>query len=207
MSGPGAGRFFWTGIQLDHALHDMTSASPEDEFIGVGDSNKVLSPTISVEEEETMRVYIDMDNVLVDFQSGIDKLDEATRRKYAGKLDEVPSIFSKMEPMDGAIKAFEAIADEHDVFILSTAPWGNPSAWSDKLNWVKEHLGPPARKRLILSHHKYLVQGDVLIDDRRKRGAGAFSGRHIHFGHDHETNEAHEFPTWESVLRELDAIS
>ncbi len=29
----------------------------------------------------------------------------------------------------------------------------NPSAWSDKLLWVKRHLGPSAHQRLILSHH------------------------------------------------------
>jgi len=31
-----------------------------------------------------------MDGVLADFQSGIDKLDEETKKKYDGDLDEVP---------------------------------------------------------------------------------------------------------------------
>jgi FMN phosphatase YigB (HAD superfamily) len=43
-------------------------------------------------------VYIDMDNVLVDFKTGIDKLDQNTIDKYQGKLDEVPGIFSLMKP-------------------------------------------------------------------------------------------------------------
>ena len=50
-------------------------------------------------------VYIDMDNVLVDFPSGIDKLDTATAMEYEGRLDEVPGIFSLMTPMPGAIEA------------------------------------------------------------------------------------------------------
>ena len=35
------------------------------------------------------KIFVDMDGVLVNFQSGIDKLDEATKRKYAddGKGD------------------------------------------------------------------------------------------------------------------------
>jgi len=41
-------------------------------------------------------LYIDMDNVLVDFPSGIDKLDTATAMEYEGRLDEVPGIFSLM---------------------------------------------------------------------------------------------------------------
>ena len=51
-------------------------------------------------------IYIDMDNVLVDFKTGIDKLDENTIKKYEDHLDDVPGIFSLMEPMPGAIEAF-----------------------------------------------------------------------------------------------------
>lgn len=44
-------------------------------------------------------VYVDMDNVLVDFQTGIDKLSEAEKAFFEGRYDEVPNIFSKMEPI------------------------------------------------------------------------------------------------------------
>jgi len=78
-------------------------------------------------------VYIDMDNVLVDFPTGIDKLDAATQKEYEERLDEVPGIFSLMEPIPGAIEGYHAIAAVYDTYILSTAPWANPSAWSDKI--------------------------------------------------------------------------
>ena len=148
-----------------------------------------------------MRIFVDMDNVLVDFKSGIERLDDHARHEYEGRYDEAPGIFSLMGPMEGAVESFQALAREHDVFILSTAPWGNPSAWSDKRLWVEKYLGDAAKKRLILTHHKYLVQGDVLIDDRRKRGAGAFAGRHIHFGPDGD------FADWPAVMTEVEAIS
>ena len=61
------------------------------------------------------------------------------------------------------------LKDKYDIYILSTAPWDNPSAWSDKLEWVKRYLGEVCYKRLILSHHKNLNAGDYLIDDRKKR--------------------------------------
>ena len=35
-----------------------------------------------------------MDNVLVDFKSGLDKVDEQTKQEYEGRLDEIPGIFS-----------------------------------------------------------------------------------------------------------------
>ena len=79
---------------------------------------------------------------------------------------------------------------------MSTAPWGNPTAWSDKLEWVKKHLGEVAKKRLILSHNKQLNKGDYLIDDRSRNGADKFDGEHIQFGKD-------PFPNWDSVLEYL----
>jgi len=104
-------------------------------------------------------VYVDMDNVLVDFKSAISSLTEAELKQYEHRLDEVPHIFSKMKPMPGAIEGFQLLSEHFDTYILSTAPWENPTAWHDKVVWVKQHLGKSAYKRLILSHNKHLNQG------------------------------------------------
>ena len=149
-------------------------------------------------------LYIDMDGVLVDFQSAYSKLTAEERAKYnpeklpdqEAAYDEVPNIFSRMEPIEGAITAYETLSQVFDTYILSTAPWENPSAWSDKLNWVKKHLGRVAYKRLILSHNKHLNKGDYLIDDRDKNGADKFESELIRFGSD-------EFPDWPAVVRYL----
>ena len=47
-------------------------------------------------------LYIDMDGVLVDFQSGIDQISDSDREKFKPDFDDVPGIFSKMVPVDGA---------------------------------------------------------------------------------------------------------
>ncbi len=141
-------------------------------------------------------VYVDMDNVLVDFPSAIPRIAEETATEYRDRLDDVPGIFSLMDPMPGAIDAFGELANRFDTFILSTAPWENPSAWSDKLAWIKKHLGAAAYKRLILTHHKNLNAGHFLIDDRTKNGADRFRGEHIHFG-------SRRFPDWQTVLAYL----
>ena len=143
-------------------------------------------------------VYVDMDNVLVDFPSGIARVPESIRSNYEDRLDEVPGIFGLMEPMPYAIESYEFLAKHFDTYILSTAPWHNPSAWSDKLLWVQKHLGEAAYKRLILSHHKNLNDGHYLIDDRTKNGADRFRGTHIHFGKP-------EFLDWPAVVAYLKA--
>lgn len=145
-------------------------------------------------------LYIDMDNVLVDFPTGIAALSEELKKAYKGNYDETPGIFSLMEPMKGAVEAVNALAEHYDIYVLSTAPWRNPSAWSDKLQWIQKYFGKeedsPLYKRLILSHHKDLNRGDYLVDDRTKNGAENFQGELILFG-----SEA--YPDWDHVVRRL----
>ena len=143
--------------------------------------------------KEKKKLFFDMDGVLVDFQSGIEKLSDDVKREYEGRLDEVPGIFALMEPMQGAIDAVHKLSEFYDVYILSTAPWKNPSAWSDKISWVTKYFGNLFHKRVIITHCKHLCQGDYLIDDRGKNGTSEFSGEWIEFG-------SNSFPDWDSVL-------
>ena len=101
-----------------------------------------------------------------------------------------------MSPMENAIESIKKLSKVFDIYLLSTAPWGNPSAWSDKVIWVKKYLGEVACKRLILSHHKNLNKGDYLIDDRTKNGADKFEGEHIHFGQG-------VFNDWDAITKYL----
>ena len=52
-------------------------------------------------------LYIDMDNVLVDFPTGIARITDKQREEFDGRLDEVPGIFSLMDPMPSAIDSFK----------------------------------------------------------------------------------------------------
>ena len=137
-----------------------------------------------------------MDNVLVDFASGIEEVPEKLQIEYQGRLDEIPGIFSLMKPLKGAISSFQRLSYKYDTYILSTAPWENASAWSDKNLWVKNYLGEFAYKRLILTHHKNLNLGDFLIDDRTANGADLFKGKHIKFG-------SNKYPDWKAICNYL----
>lgn len=145
-------------------------------------------------------LYLDMDGVLVDFQSAVDTLSPAQLQAYQGRLDEVPGLFARMLPMPGALEAVALLRPHFQLYALSTASWHNPTAWSDKLLWIQRYFGAGPEgafyKRLILSHQKQLNRGHFLVDDRDKNGAGAFAGELIRFG-------SAQFPDWPSVCAYL----
>lgn len=134
--------------------------------------------------------------VNVDFKTGIEKLSTESLEKYKGRYDEVPHIFSKMEPMENAIDSYIKLCSKFDTYILSTSPLENPTALNDKLDCVKKYLGNYAYKRLILSHNKHLNHVHYLIDDREKNGTDKFVGELIHF-------DGEKFPNWNAVIEYL----
>ena len=165
--------------------------------------------------DEKKILYVDMDNVIVDFKTGIERVPKSVMREHVARagsddngnprnLDDIPGIFGLMEPMQDAVDSVFELSRVFDLYVLSSSPWNNPSAWSDKLHWIHLHFGSaedsPIYKRLILSHHKNLNDGHFLVDDRLKNGAELFGRRpgaeHIHFGHG-------AFMNWQQVTEYL----
>ena len=142
------------------------------------------------------RLYFDMDGVIVDFASALELQSEETLKEYEGRLDEIPGLFGQMNPIPGSLEAVRKLNEKYDCYILSTAPWNNPSAGRDKVAWITEHLDDVFHKKMIITHCKHLCKGDYLIDDRDKHGASEFEGEWIHFG-------SERFPNWETVLEYL----
>jgi 5'(3')-deoxyribonucleotidase len=143
-------------------------------------------------------VHVDMDGVLVDLAEAIARLPNDVRERYGEDVDKVPGLFDDPPPIPGAIEALKRLVESgrFDIHILSTAPWGNPSAWTAKRHWIERHFGNLLEKRITLTHSKDLVSGDFLIDDRPNNGASLFSGEWIQFG-------LKPFETWDNVVNYL----
>lgn len=140
------------------------------------------------------RLFVDMDGVLCDYNKG--KIDHCINEHDS--VNNIPNFFRKLKPLKDSVNSLNKIihSKKYDVYILSTAPWSDPSSWTDKRLWLEDYFDQKLNKRLILSHRKDFLKGDLLIDDRPNNGAKEFEGEWIHFGSD-------RFPEWETILNYL----
>jgi 5'(3')-deoxyribonucleotidase len=125
------------------------------------------------------RVFIDMDGVIVDFDS--------YREKFGASGDEIkrrPGAYLAMESYPEAIGAVRSVIGMgYEVWIATKPPTGIAFAYADKAAWVLNHL-PELKRRIIITHDKGLLgdAGDFLIDDRpHKANCEAFKGQLLRF--------------------------
>lgn len=151
-------------------------------------------------------VYIDMDGVIVDFGKAIEDWFEKhphLKERYKTHPDHIQGLFRIAPPIEGAIDAVKKLhnSGKYELFIATSAPWGNPQSLTDKRFWLEDYFGDIFHKRMFTTHRKDLLMGDYLIDDRLKNGAGEFSGELLRFGVDWENdNSPNEYPDWDSIL-------
>lgn len=55
------------------------------------------------------RVFVNMDNVLVDFQSGLDLQSEKVLKEYERRLDKISGLFVNMKLIEGSIEAMHEL--------------------------------------------------------------------------------------------------
>ena len=143
-------------------------------------------------------LYIDLDGVVADFVNAMNAHPLRHQPPYDKDPDTIPGLFKNLKPIKEAISAVNKLLDskKYEVYFLSTAPWNNTSAWTDKRIWLEEQFGDKINRKLILTHRKDLVKGDILIDDRPNNGAKDFEGEWLHLG-------SYTYPNWEAILKHL----
>lgn len=78
-----------------------------------------------------------------------------------------PGFYARLEPFPGAVEAAkQASAYGFENFIATSPWWPNPSCLQDKADSVAKHLGEDWLPRLILGSPKWVIAGDILVDDR-----------------------------------------
>jgi len=121
-----------------------------------------------------MKIYVDMDGVLTDFEGQLADLLGISRKAAKGyksssmwkKVEDAgESFWSTMEWMPGGKELWDFVKDYNPTILSS--PIRHKSSHSGKREWVKKHLGDFP---VILDSEKYThaKPGDILIDDLSK---------------------------------------
>ena len=138
-----------------------------------------------------MRILVDMDGVLADFESEFLKrwrerhpdkyyipLEERTtmyvKDQYPDELKPLvveivleQGFFRDIVPVNGGREAlFEMEKMGLEVFICTSPLAAYQNCVLEKFEWVDRELGPQWVKRIVLTKDKTLVKGDYLIDDK-----------------------------------------
>jgi 5'-nucleotidase len=137
------------------------------------------------------RLYIDMDGVLCNFyKAALEALRKNPEQKYPQSKW---GFFLNLEEIPGAIDAVNKLKEEYDVWILTRPSFHNVNCFTEKAQWVWDHLGFDVLQKTIMAGDKSLLKGDYLIDDTNTAGQSDFEGEWIHFG-------SEKFKNWHSVL-------
>lgn len=89
------------------------------------------------------------------------------RDKLILEAQQDPSLYRDLPVIPGAREGLEFLVRAgHDVFLCSTPAATNAQCASNKLAWVREHLGEQWVDRTVLTADKTIVFGDYLIDDK-----------------------------------------
>ncbi|XP_025776212.1 5'(3')-deoxyribonucleotidase, mitochondrial [Puma concolor] len=143
----------------------------------------------------SLRVLVDMDGVLADFEGGFLRkfrarfpdqpyvaledrrgfwLSEQYGRLQPGLSEKAISIwesenfFLDLEPLPGAVEAVKQMAnlENTDVFICTSPIKMYKYCPYEKYAWVEKHFGPDFLDQIVLATDKTVVSADLLIDDR-----------------------------------------
>lgn len=89
-------------------------------------------------------------------------------KEHAGKLHDAlnsPGFCAGMKPLPGAVEGVATLREIGSIYIV-TSPWRTSPHWaSERAHWLDRHFGIKW-KQIVSTHAKYLVRGDVLIDDK-----------------------------------------
>jgi 5'-nucleotidase len=142
-----------------------------------------------MEKMKKLIVYVDMDGVLCNFYSAAKSaLIENPDQKYPQSKW---GFFLKLKEIPGAIEGFNKLKEKYDVWILTRPSFQNVNCYTEKAQWIWDHLGYDVLKKTIMSPDKSLLKGDYLIDDQLNAGQAEFEGVLLRFGTD--------FPDWDSI--------
>lgn len=129
-------------------------------------------------------LLIDMDSVITDLMSKwfsayneayddhltVDQLTgwnthQKVKKECGSKIYEFleqPGFYRDLRPLPQALEVIKRLNERYDIFIVTTSPI---NAFKDKTEWILEYLPFIGAEKIIFTHFKHKIKGDILFDD------------------------------------------
>ena len=119
---------------------------------------------------------VDMDQTLCDYEGTIkNKIKEYLQNQdlvicnldyyeeIASKIKKTPGFWKTLPEIELGFKIINILKSYgYDIHVLTKGPYNTTSAWTEKVEWCREHLpGVP----VTITENKSLVYGKILVDD------------------------------------------
>ncbi|WP_418637050.1 5' nucleotidase, NT5C type [Winogradskyella sp.] len=98
-----------------------------------------------------------------------------------------PGFFRNLKPFKDAIQVMEALYNKHEVYI-ATAATQFPNSLLEKSEWLDEHMPFITWQHRIMCGDKFILNGDLLIDDRTYN-LEKFEGDTLLYNSPHNVND------------------
>lgn len=95
--------------------------------------------------------------------------------------------FGSLNPIPHSIEVMKELSKKHEVYIASAA-MEFPLSLKEKSDWLDEHFPFITWEHRILCGHKFILRGDLLIDDR-PYNLETFHGNTLLFNSPHNFSE------------------
>ncbi len=93
-------------------------------------------------------------------------------------------------------KAYEALLEHYNVYILAPSPSNAPEQMVADMAWVEEYMSAPAWGHVLFTNERQLIYGDYLVAPTPQP---EFMGTTIEWGSD-------DFKTWEEIIVFFDRL-
>jgi hypothetical protein len=127
-----------------------------------------------------MKLYVDMDGVLVDFEGGVrkhfgnsEKCSDFIKNMGSGefwkRVSSIENFWEDLEPIGDVENIWKSLNNRFQhISILSSPSYSDPNCIPGKNRWIDKHIGQQGLRLFDNEKHKYACPKSILIDDSQK---------------------------------------